>query len=40
VHFDPNAFSPGRGTEFPGLVLYDQVPAGIDHERIYEIHDH
>ena len=41
VHFDAQSvFSSQEETIFPGLVLYDQVPAGIGLcERIYEIHD-
>jgi len=41
VHFDAQSiFANPPEDNFPGLILYDQVPAGIGlSERIYEIHD-
>ena len=41
IHYDPlSVFTGLEEKSYPGLVLYDQVPAGIGLcERIYEIHD-
>jgi DEAD/DEAH box helicase domain-containing protein len=39
MHYDPQSVFSGQEADYPGLVLYDQVPAGIGlSERIYEIH--